>query len=79
MDIIWFLIIGAVAGWLAGVIMKGSGFGLVGNIIVGIVGALVGGLFFRAQGLGSSILVSVVGAIIFLFIVGLVRRAPPAA
>ena len=42
MNIIIFLIIGAVAGWLAGLIMKGSGFGLIGNIVVGIIGALIG-------------------------------------
>jgi len=73
MDILWFLIVGAVAGWLAGLIWKGHGFGLFGDIVVGIIGAMIGGLFFRAQGLGSAILISVVGAIIFLFVVGLIR------
>lgn len=76
MDILWFLIIGAVAGWLAGLIMKGRGFGLFGNIVVGIIGALIGGLFFRAHGLGSAILISVLGAIIFLFVISLIRRGP---
>lgn len=74
MDFIWFLIVGAVVGWLAGIIWKGQGFGLFGNIIVGVVGAMIGGLFFRAQGLGSSILISLLGAMIFLFIVGLFTR-----
>ena len=43
MEIIYFLIIGAIAGWLAGLIMRGGGFGLLGNIVVGIIGAVVGG------------------------------------
>ncbi len=79
MDILWFLIVGAIAGWLAGLIWKGHGFGLFGNIIVGIIGALIGGFFFRAHGLGSAILISVVGAMIFLFVVGLIRRGEAAA
>lgn len=74
MDIIWFLFIGAIAGWLAGQVWKGHGFGLFGNIIVGIIGAMISGLFFRAQGLGSAILISAFGALIFLFIVGMIRK-----
>lgn len=74
MDILWFLIVGAVAGWLAGQIYKGSGFGALGNIVVGIIGALIGGLFFRSQGLGSAILIATLGAVIFLFVAGLLRR-----
>lgn len=79
MDILWFLIVGAVAGWLAGLIAHGHGFGLLGNMVVGVVGALIGGLFFRSQGLGSAILISMFGAIIFLFIASLFRRGPAAA
>jgi len=68
---IWFLIIGAVAGWLAGKFTKGSGFGILRNIIVGIIGALVGGLLFgvmglTATGLVGEIVTSTVGAIVFL-------------
>ena len=48
MNIILFLLIGLVAGWLAGKIMKGKGFGLVGNLIVGVVGAFIGGFIFNA-------------------------------
>ena len=82
MELIWFLIIGAIAGWLAGQIMKGSGFGLVGNIIVGVIGALIGGLIFRALGLSTSyglvgsILVALIGAVVLLFLAGMVRRGP---
>ena len=80
-NIIIFLIIGAVAGWLAGVIVTGYGFGLVGNIVIGIVGAFIAGFLFPALhiNLGSSIVGAIIsaaiGAIILLLIIGLVRRA----
>jgi uncharacterized membrane protein YeaQ/YmgE (transglycosylase-associated protein family) len=76
-----FLLIGAIAGWLAGVIVKGFGFGLVGNIVVGIVGAFVAGLIFPAIGfgLGGGILASIVhatiGAVILLVIIRVLKRA----
>jgi uncharacterized membrane protein YeaQ/YmgE (transglycosylase-associated protein family) len=78
--IIW-LLIGAVAGWLAGMIVKGYGFGAVGNIIVGIVGAAIGGWLlprlgiFTGGDLLGTIITAVIGAIILLFLIGLVRRA----
>lgn len=78
--IIW-LVIGAVAGWLAGQIMTGGGFGLVGNIIVGIVGALVGGWLLPRLGIyiGGGIIAAVInaaiGAIIVLFVISLIKRA----
>ena len=77
--IIW-LIIGAIAGWLAGQIMKGRGFGLVGDIIVGIVGAFIAGVLFPRLGfafgnpLVGSVIAAVVGACLLLFILRLVRR-----
>lgn len=79
MGLILFLIIGAVAGWLAGVIMKGGGFGFFGNMGVGIVGALLGGFIFRLLGLSShgligSLVTATAGAIILLWIVGTARR-----
>lgn len=76
-----FLLIGAIAGWLAGVVLKGGGFGLIGNIIAGIVGAFVGGWLFKTlnisigTGLVSTIITSAIGAIVVLLIVGLLRRA----
>lgn len=79
--IVW-LLIGAIAGWLAGQIMKGGGFGLVGDIIVGIVGAFIAGILFPRLGfafgnpLVGSIIAAVVGACLLLFILRLVRRGP---
>ena len=79
-DLIIFLVMGAVAGWLAGVIMKGGGYGLVGDIIVGVIGSLIGGWLFgllgiAAGGLIGSIVAAVVGAIILIAILRLIKRA----
>ena len=79
MDIIIFLVIGAVAGWLAGTLMKGGGFGLLGNIIVGIIGSVVGGFVFgllgiSAGGLIGSIITATAGAALLLFIVGIIKK-----
>lgn len=76
--LIIFLVIGAVAGWLAGTLMKGAGFGLVGNIAVGIVGAVIGGFVFgllgiSAGGLIGSIITATAGAAILLYIVSLFK------
>ncbi len=75
-----FLALGAVAGWLAGLIMKGGGFGLIVNIIVGIVGAVIGGWVFsffgfESAGLIGSIITAVVGAIILLAVIGLFKKS----
>jgi uncharacterized membrane protein YeaQ/YmgE (transglycosylase-associated protein family) len=78
--VIW-LVIGAIAGWLAGLIMKGYGFGLVGNIVVGIVGAFIAGWllprigFVFIGGIGAEIINAVIGAVILLAVIGLVKRA----
>ena len=78
--IIW-LLIGAIAGWLAGQIMKGGGFGLVGDIVVGIVGAFIAGALFPRLGvnLGGDILGAIIsaaiGACVLLFLIRLVKRA----
>ena len=76
--LIVFLAIGAVAGWLAGRIMQVQGFGLVGNILIGIVGSLIGGYVFAllgisAGGLIGSIITATAGAAILLFIVGKIK------
>ena len=79
--IVW-LIVGAVAGWLAGLIVKGHGFGLVGNIVVGIVGAFLAGWLLPMVGLNlgigspivSAIIYGMIGAIILLVLIGLIKR-----
>jgi uncharacterized membrane protein YeaQ/YmgE (transglycosylase-associated protein family) len=78
MEILWFLIIGAVAGWIAGEMVRGDGFGLVGNIVVGIVGAVIGGFLFNMLGIGAygllgSLVMAVIGAVILLFIINAFR------
>ena len=78
--IIW-LVIGAVAGWLAGLIVEGYGFGIVGNIVVGIIGALIAGWLLPLVGLnfGGSIIAAiinaVIGAVILLLVIGLFKKA----
>jgi len=74
------LAIGAVSGLLAGIVMKGGGFGLIGDIIVGIIGAVVGGYLFGLVGISAgvgligSIVTATVGAIILLFVIRLIKR-----
>ncbi len=77
--LIW-LVVGAVAGWLAGVIVKGGGFGLVGDIVVGIAGAFIGGWLFPklgivlASGLAGVIITATIGAVVLLLVLRLIRR-----
>ncbi len=78
--IIW-LVIGAIAGWIAGAVVKGGGFGLIGDIIVGIVGAVIGGWLAGVLGIhiGGGIIATIItatgGAIVLLLLVRLIRRA----
>jgi uncharacterized membrane protein YeaQ/YmgE (transglycosylase-associated protein family) len=78
--VIW-LVIGAIAGWLAGQIMTGGGFGLVGNIIVGIIGAVVAGYLFPnlwapfGNAFIAAVINALIGSIIVLFVIGLLKRA----
>ena len=79
MGILWFLIIGLLAGWLAGKIMKGRGFGMIGNLIVGVVGSYMGGFLFRmaglsAHGLIGSLIAATVGAIVLVWLVGVIKK-----
>jgi uncharacterized membrane protein YeaQ/YmgE (transglycosylase-associated protein family) len=79
MTVIWFLIVGVVAGWLAGLLVKGGGFGLIGDLVVGILGALIGGLLFGGSLLGGGLLGSVVvatnGAVILLVVLRVIKKA----
>jgi uncharacterized membrane protein YeaQ/YmgE (transglycosylase-associated protein family) len=74
-------VIGLVAGWLAGMILKGGGFGLVGNLIVGILGSLLGGWLFKLLKISiggewvGPIVTATAGAVVLLFVVGLLKKA----
>ncbi|MBO4655210.1 MAG: GlsB/YeaQ/YmgE family stress response membrane protein [Bacteroidales bacterium] len=79
MNIILFLLLGAVAGWLAGQIMRGGGFGLLWNIIIGIIGGFIGGwlmslLHIQKAGLLWELIVAVIGAVVLLFVVSLFKK-----
>ena len=82
MPILTWLIVGLIAGLLASLVMGGSGFGLIGDIFIGIIGAFVGGWLFRSLGatspfggLGGVIFVAFIGAVVLLFLLRLVRGA----
>ncbi|TAM12674.1 MAG: GlsB/YeaQ/YmgE family stress response membrane protein [Rhodanobacter sp.] len=81
MGFIAWIVVGAIAGWLAGVLVKGGGFGLLADIGVGIVGAFIGGWLFGLLGihLGNgwigSLVTAVIGAVVLLFVVRLIKRA----
>ncbi|MFZ9148888.1 GlsB/YeaQ/YmgE family stress response membrane protein [Vulcanococcus sp.] len=79
MNVIGFLIVGVIAGWLAGVLVKGGGFGLFGDLVVGILGAFIGGFLFGGGllggGLVGSILVATLGAVILLVVVRVLKKA----
>ena len=82
MSIIAWLVVGLIAGWLAGMVMKGGGYGVVGDIIIGIIGAVIGGFLFSllnlpAYGLLGAIVVSFIGAVVLIAIVrALPGRSP---
>ncbi len=79
--ILIILLVGAIAGWLAGQIVRGMGFGLIGNIVVGIVGAFIAGWLLPRIGISigggmiGSIINATIGAVVLLVILGLIRRA----
>ena len=81
--LIIFLVIGAIAGWLAGLIVRGFGFGLLGNIVIGIIGAFLAGWLLPALGVSFSlgnpiitrIVYALIGAVVLLVIIGLIKRA----
>lgn len=80
MSFIYFIIIGAIAGWLAGKIMKGGGFGLLMNMVLGIIGGVVGGWVFGLLGLSAdggvlgSLVTSVAGAVLILYVGRLIKK-----
>jgi uncharacterized membrane protein YeaQ/YmgE (transglycosylase-associated protein family) len=79
-NLIWWVVVGLIAGWAAGKIMKGGGYGAVTDIILGIVGAVLGGwlmgmLGIHAGGLIGTILVAILGAVILIWITRLIKKA----
>jgi len=78
--IVWFLVIGALAGWLAGILTKGRGFGILGNMIVGVVGAVIGGHIVHIIGVPTghgfigSLVTALVGALVLLFVINLIQK-----
>lgn len=80
METVYFLLIGAVAGWLAGNFMKGGGFGVLGNMVIGILGGIVGGYVFDLLGISEdgsrlgSLVTSFIGAVVLLFGIGLLKK-----
>jgi uncharacterized membrane protein YeaQ/YmgE (transglycosylase-associated protein family) len=81
MSLLWFLVVGIVAGWLAGVLVKGGGFGVIGDLVVGVIGAVIGGWLFSTLGasagggLVGSIIVATIGAVVLLVAVRMIKRA----
>jgi uncharacterized membrane protein YeaQ/YmgE (transglycosylase-associated protein family) len=76
---LWFLLVGLVAGWLAGKITKGSGFGALGDIVIGVIGAFIGGFLFRLVGISAggtvgSIIVATIGAVVLVYMVRAIKR-----
>jgi uncharacterized membrane protein YeaQ/YmgE (transglycosylase-associated protein family) len=79
MEIFWFLIIGLVAGFLAAKLIRGGGFGLVANLLVGVIGAILGGWLFGELGISvgghfGSLITAFVGAVILLILVALIKK-----
>jgi uncharacterized membrane protein YeaQ/YmgE (transglycosylase-associated protein family) len=80
MSFLGFIFVGLFAGWLAGHLVKGGGFGLVGNVAVGVVGALIGGFLARnlgfsvGSGFWGSLLTATLGAVVLLVLIRLVNK-----
>lgn len=79
MELLWFILIGLAAGWLAGKLVRGGGFGVLGDLVVGLIGAIIGGYLFRALGVAAygllgSLIVATIGAVVLIFLVRLVKR-----
>jgi uncharacterized membrane protein YeaQ/YmgE (transglycosylase-associated protein family) len=78
MNLLYFLLLGLIAGWLAGKIMKGGGYGIIGDIVIGIIGAFIGGQLlggFIGGGLLGALLTATLGAVLLIFVIRLVKRA----
>jgi uncharacterized membrane protein YeaQ/YmgE (transglycosylase-associated protein family) len=79
MDIIWFILIGIAAGWLAGQVMKGGGYGLLVDLLLGIIGGVLGGYLFGLLGIAATgkigaLITATVGAVVLIALVRLIKR-----
>jgi uncharacterized membrane protein YeaQ/YmgE (transglycosylase-associated protein family) len=81
MEFLWVILIGLAAGWLASQFLQGGHYGILGDILLGVVGALVGGFLFRqlslptGGGLIGTLIVATIGAVFLLFLVRVLKRA----
>ena len=80
LDLILFLVIGLIAGWAAGQVLKGKGFGLIGDLIVGVIGAFLGGWLFslvdiNLGGIIGRLVIAFVGAVVFLYLIRIIKKA----
>ena len=80
MHILWFLLVGLIAGWLAGKFTKGSGYGVLGDIVMGVIGAFIGGFLFRLVGIAAygtlgSIIVATIGAVVLVYAARALKKA----
>ena len=80
MHLLWFLLIGIAAGWLAGQLMRGGGYGLIGDLVIGVIGSFLGGWVLGAlgiftSGLIGSLVTATIGAVLLVFLVRLIKRA----
>lgn len=78
--LLWVIVIGILAGWIAGKIMHGKGYGLLGDLIIGVIGSLLGSFIFGLVGLGAygligRLIVAIVGAVILLWLIRLIKKA----
>lgn len=81
MEFLWFALIGLAAGWLAGQLTKGGGYGLVGDLVIGVIGALLGGFLFGLVGLAptsllGSLITATVGAVLLVILLRRLKRSP---
>jgi uncharacterized membrane protein YeaQ/YmgE (transglycosylase-associated protein family) len=84
MQMLWFLLIGLISGWLAGMISRGGGFGIWGDLVTGVVGSFIGGYLFNFIGISTygtigSIISSTIGAIVLLWVIRMFSHVAPAA
>lgn len=80
-SLLWFLLIGLIAGWLAGRVMRGGGYGVVGDMIIGVIGAFLGGWLFSRLGISTgggllgALITAFIGAVLLIFLLRIIRRA----